>query len=202
MNPSTQELIHEAMAFVMSRRRRCRIAGSVAHCCHPFFFWCKCAFLQPQKPYPTQKQYPSHLAVALEQGSRCTGQMRNLVDQHSLCQGRMSALEEEKRELEIKIAQLGKLFETSDPHTGRGTVVMAAASRNSSRPRSHGKQAICSTCGAAAFNVLRHAQEAWKHEKERPFLEIQQSSRSKEIAAADAGCNPCMLGDGSRGKQE
>ncbi|PNX94342.1 alpha-1,3-mannosyl-glycoprotein 2-beta-N-acetylglucosaminyltransferase-like protein [Trifolium pratense] len=57
--------------------------------------------------FATQSQYADRLAIAIEAENHCTSHMRSLIDQISLQQGRIVALEERK---------LGDLVDLEEPH--------------------------------------------------------------------------------------
>lgn len=114
------------MAFVLSRGEGAGLLALLLTAAILFLF-------VQMRLFAAQQQYSSRLAVAVEQESTCTVQLRNLVDQHSSCQGRISALEEEKRDLEIRIAQLstlqGRKFEKDVQSPVVAAVVVMACNR-------------------------------------------------------------------------
>ncbi|KAJ4965980.1 hypothetical protein NE237_017829 [Protea cynaroides] len=61
--------------------------------------------------FTTQSEYADHLAAALEAENHCTSQMRLLIDQISMQQGRVVALEEEKNRLDEECQHLRTLVQ-------------------------------------------------------------------------------------------
>ncbi|XP_065630463.1 alpha-1,3-mannosyl-glycoprotein 2-beta-N-acetylglucosaminyltransferase [Quercus suber] len=61
--------------------------------------------------FATQTEYADRLAAAVEEENHCTTQMRLLIDQISMQQGRIVALEEERKRREQDCAQLKALVE-------------------------------------------------------------------------------------------
>ncbi|XP_043711042.1 alpha-1,3-mannosyl-glycoprotein 2-beta-N-acetylglucosaminyltransferase isoform X1 [Telopea speciosissima] len=61
--------------------------------------------------FTTQSEYADHLAAAVEAENHCTSQMRLLIDQISMQQGRIVALEEEKKRLDEECGQLRTLVQ-------------------------------------------------------------------------------------------
>ncbi|GMH13479.1 hypothetical protein Nepgr_015320 [Nepenthes gracilis] len=59
--------------------------------------------------FATQSKYADRLAAAVESENRCTGQMRLLIDQISMQQQRIVALEDEKKQLDEEHMQLQSL---------------------------------------------------------------------------------------------
>ncbi|KAL5791336.1 hypothetical protein ACOSQ2_006224 [Xanthoceras sorbifolium] len=59
--------------------------------------------------FATQSEYADRIAAAVESENHCTSQMRLLIDQISIQQGRIVALEEEKQRQELECVQLKAL---------------------------------------------------------------------------------------------
>ncbi|CAN6481590.1 unnamed protein product [Victoria cruziana] len=60
--------------------------------------------------FATQSEYADRLAAAVESENRCTSQMRSLIDQISVQQGKIVSLEEEKRHQDEEFGQLKALI--------------------------------------------------------------------------------------------
>ncbi|XP_065867154.1 alpha-1,3-mannosyl-glycoprotein 2-beta-N-acetylglucosaminyltransferase [Euphorbia lathyris] len=71
-------------------------------------------FYLQMRLFSTQSEYADRLAVAVESESHCTNQMRLLIDQISTQQGRIVALEEERKRQTDECAQLKALIEDID----------------------------------------------------------------------------------------
>lgn len=61
--------------------------------------------------FATQSEYADRLAAAMESENHCTSQMRLLIDQISMQQGRILSLEEEKKRQDTKCEQLMSLVQ-------------------------------------------------------------------------------------------
>lgn len=61
--------------------------------------------------FATQSEYADRLAAAVESENHCTSQMRLLIDQISMQQGRILSLEEEKKRQDTKCEQLMSLVQ-------------------------------------------------------------------------------------------
>ncbi|KAK8465576.1 hypothetical protein PHAVU_009G115600 [Phaseolus vulgaris] len=61
--------------------------------------------------FATQSGYADRLAAAIEAENHCTSQMRSLIDQISLQQGRIVAFEEERKRLEQECGQMKSLVQ-------------------------------------------------------------------------------------------
>ncbi|XP_042509610.1 alpha-1,3-mannosyl-glycoprotein 2-beta-N-acetylglucosaminyltransferase [Macadamia integrifolia] len=61
--------------------------------------------------FATQSEYADHLAAAVEAENHCTSQMRLLIDQISMQQGRIVALEDEKKRLDEEWGQMRALVQ-------------------------------------------------------------------------------------------
>ncbi|GAU33681.1 hypothetical protein TSUD_310900 [Trifolium subterraneum] len=61
--------------------------------------------------FATQSQYADRLAIAIEAENHCTSQMRSLIDQISLQQGRIVALEDERKLRDQECGQMKSLVQ-------------------------------------------------------------------------------------------
>ncbi|XP_027356681.1 alpha-1,3-mannosyl-glycoprotein 2-beta-N-acetylglucosaminyltransferase isoform X1 [Abrus precatorius] len=61
--------------------------------------------------FATQSEYADRLAAAIESENHCTSQMRSLIDQISLQQGRIVALEEERKRRDEECRQMKSLVQ-------------------------------------------------------------------------------------------
>ncbi|KAJ1379375.1 Nucleotide-diphospho-sugar transferase [Sesbania bispinosa] len=61
--------------------------------------------------FATQSEYADRLAAAIEAENHCTSQMRSLIDQISLQQGRIVALEEERKRRDQECGQMKSLVQ-------------------------------------------------------------------------------------------
>ncbi|XP_020237698.1 alpha-1,3-mannosyl-glycoprotein 2-beta-N-acetylglucosaminyltransferase isoform X1 [Cajanus cajan] len=61
--------------------------------------------------FATQSEYADRLAAAIEAENHCTSQMRSLIDQISLQQGRIVALEEERKRQDQQCGQMKSLLQ-------------------------------------------------------------------------------------------
>ncbi|KAL2346003.1 hypothetical protein Fmac_000003 [Flemingia macrophylla] len=61
--------------------------------------------------FATQSEYADRLAAAIEAENHCTSQMRSLIDQISLQQGRIVALEEERKRQDQECGQMKSLVQ-------------------------------------------------------------------------------------------